>query len=215
MSAPTANQPTNQPLPDYYDDLGLSLLAARDLLITGAANRRSGAHTAVVANIGPYGAPSQRVMILRECDWQGRRLRFHTDARADKVAQIQNAPQLSVLIYDDTAKLQLRITGTAHISAGGAADAAWHESTPFARRCYMAQAAPGSISEGPTSGLPDWIEGAQPTEEQLVPVQANFAMLHCQFDRIEWLFLANKGHRRAVFSWDDAAQDWTSNWLVP
>lgn len=202
-------------LPPFYDDLNLSLDAARALIAEGAQDRRCAAHTPIVANVDADGAPSQRVMILRACDWGARRLRFHTDSRSDKVSQLGGRDKMSVLIYDEAAKLQLRLTGRGHFPSDVAAtDAAWHESTPFARRCYMAETAPGSISEAPVSGLPEWIEGIKPTEDQLITARDNFAVLYFTFDRIDWLYLANKGHRRALFHWSDHG-DWRGQWLVP
>lgn len=203
-------------IPAFYDDLMLSLAEARALLFCGARDRHCAAHTPVVANMGADGAPSQRVMILRECDWDARRLRFHTDSRGDKASQLAGSNKISVLIYDEPAKLQLRLTGHGQIETDSpATGAAWRESTPFARRCYMAENAPGGISDAPTSGLPEWIEGIKPTEDQLAPARDNFAVLYVIFDRIDWLYLANRGHRRAMFRWNDAAGAWQGQWLVP
>lgn len=202
-------------LPSFYNDLGLSLDAARMLIITGAQDRHSAAHVPIVATIDDHGAPSQRVMILRECDWENRRLRFHTDIRSDKVAQIGGNIAASVLIYDEAAKLQLRMTGTAQIVTGPGTQPAWQQSAPFARRCYMADRAPGGVSSVPTSGLPAWIEGIKPSEEQLAPARENLALLHVTFRRIDWLYLAHAGHRRAVFEWNDTADAWHGQWLVP
>jgi pyridoxamine 5'-phosphate oxidase len=199
--------------PPFYNDLALTLDTVRALLDDGVKNRHAAAHTPVVANIDTDGAPSQRVLILRACDWQSRRLRFHTDSRSDKVAQLGGNNKMSVLIYDETGKLQLRLTGKGLLETDPTQiDSAWNESTPFARRCYMAEAAPGSESQAPTSGLPAWIEGVKPDEEQLIPARDNFAVLYVTFDRIDWLYLANAGHRRALFEYNC---EWTGKWLVP
>jgi hypothetical protein len=63
--------------------------------------------------------------------------------------------------------------------------------------------------------LPDWIEGKQPEEEQLTDYRGNFAALMFQADSMEWLYLANAGHRRARWHWDQALNQWLGNWLVP
>ncbi|NJM49678.1 MAG: flavin-binding protein [Sphingomonadales bacterium] len=116
-------------------------------------------------------------MILRESDWRAQRLRFHTDIRSTKIAQLETRKQMSVLIYDEAAKLQLRLSGTAWVEASAEADTAWQMSTPFARRCYMADVAPGTVVDTPTSGLPSWIEGRKPDEAQLIHARDNFAVL--------------------------------------
>jgi hypothetical protein len=91
-------------------------------------------------------------------------------------------------------------------------DGIWQQSTLFARRCYLAEQAPGTPLRGPSSGLPAWIEGQQPTAEQIVPARANFAVLWVGVTAIDWLHLANSGHRRALFRAQDG---WAGAWLAP
>ncbi|MFC4292055.1 pyridoxamine 5'-phosphate oxidase family protein [Sphingorhabdus arenilitoris] len=203
------------PLPDYYDDLNACLDHIETVLADGVTNRKAPAHHPVVASLTHDGAPTQRVMILREIDWQAQRMRFHTDRRSAKVGQVDSRQEMSVLIYDEAAKLQLRFEGTGRTDIASNADEAWTRSTAFARRCYMAEAAPGSASASPTSGLPSWIEGKQPDEAQLTDARDNFAVLYFAFDRIDWLYLANAGHRRAQFIFDPVAQGWSGQWVVP
>jgi hypothetical protein len=204
-----------KPLPDFYNDIDLSLAAVKSLLIEGARDRHKAAHHPVVASVDRDGRPRQRVMILRDCDWERRLLRFHTDARSHKVTQVCDTAFVSALVYDEAAKIQIRLAGLARIDTHDIAEQAWQESTRFARRCYMAELAPGIEVEGPTSGLPEWIEGVQPLDEQLIPARKNFAALMICFDEIDFLYLANAGHRRVHWRWDDAKADWSGRWLVP
>ena len=200
----------------FYNNLDLSFAEARRLVEAGADSRHAAAHHPVVATYGADGIPSQRVMILRHVDWAERRLRFHTDARSTKLEQLANDSAASVLIYDPEPKIQLRLSGNAVVhQEGEAVDAAWNQSTNFARRCYLAERAPGGVVEQPTSGLPDWVQGRQPDDAEIVPARDNFAILLFSFDHIEWLYLANCGHRRARWQWDSAAADWRGNWLAP
>jgi hypothetical protein len=197
----------------FYNDLDGSLDAARRLIVTGASDRKSAAHAPVVATINAQGLPAQRVMILRYVDWTARTLRFHTDARATKVNEAHNAP-ISVLFYDPDAKIQLRLSGHSRIERKGAlVDAAWDQATLFARRCYLTESAPGQVSDVPTSGLPAAMEGQQPTADDIIPARSNFALLLMEFDSIEWLYLANQGHRRARWRWRE--DEWQGCWLIP
>lgn len=176
----------------------------------GASQRKSAMHSPVVATQDA----DQRIMVLREFDAGQRRLRFHTDARSPKCAIIGEGAPVSVLFYDFDTKTQIRARGTGWIEHyGPVADAAWEASTTFARRCYLAQDAPGAVSEEGTSGLPDWAEGIQPSEDQVAPARENFAVLLVTLERLDWLYLANSGHRRAVFAAD--TQGWTGKWAVP
>lgn len=203
-------------LPAYYDDLDASFAEAWNVVEAGVTDRNSPAHTPTVGTVGADGTPQLRIMILRAVSRDNRSLRFHTDARSTKITQLQDKAAASILVYDAAAKAQIRLSGRAHIAADGdVADTAWSGSTPFARRCYMAEAAPGTPIAQPSSGLPEWIEGKQPEEDQLADYRSNFAALLFQADSIEWLYLANAGHRRARWQWDQTQNLWRGNWLVP
>ena len=207
---------TSAAIPPFYDDLELSFEKAWAMLADGAINRRGAAHVPVVASIDSAGHPAQRVMILRQADLETRRLRFHTDVRSTKVTEITPGAPTSLLIYDAEEKVQLRICGIASIDANSAAaDLAWEHSTTFARRCYMAEAAPGEVSDEPTSGLPSSVEGNQPTEEDLTGYRENFAVIRIEVLTVEFLYLANAGHRRAKWQWHTGRQNWSGNWLIP
>ncbi|MDG6078609.1 flavin-binding protein [Erythrobacter litoralis] len=150
-----------------------------------------------------------RVLVLRGFDADSWTLRFHTDSRSPKVDAIAADPRVGVLAYDAEAKVQLRLRGTGRVERDTElADSAWSESTEFARRCYLG-AAPGETRDGPNSGLPNWAEGEQPTEEQLAPVRANFAVLLVKVEEIDWYWLSNDGHRRALVRRDGG------RWLTP
>ena len=182
------------------------------LLTRGAADRRSPIHTPVVASVTSAGAPDARVMVLRAADRATATLRFHTDARSPKCDDMDGRA-VSVLGYHPGEAVQLRLTGIARVvRKGDRVDQIWTTSTPFARRCYLVENAPGTPLSGPASGLPAWVEGRQPEVADLVPARANFALVMVEITMIDWLHLAQTGHRRAVF----AAQDgWTGQWVVP
>lgn len=207
-------EPNN--LPAYYDDLELSFEAAWDLVEAGVTNRHSPAHMPTVGTVDHNGAPQLRIMVLRAVLRDARTLRFHTDSRSFKADQLRQNAATGVLIYDHAAKAQIRLSGKTHLMPDGElADAAWSGSTPFARRCYMSEAAPGTLLAKPSSGLPEWIEGKQPAEEQLRDYRTNFAALLVEVETVEWLYLANAGHRRARWQWNLAQNSWIGSWLAP
>ncbi len=182
------------------------------LLVRGAADRRSPVHTPVVASIDPQGNPDTRVMVLRAASRATARLRFHTDARSPKCAALHGKP-VSVLGYHPGESVQLRLSGVASVVTEGAeVDTIWAASTPFARRCYLVEAAPGTRLEAPGSGLPPWVEGRKPETEDLVPARPNFALVFIDVTAIDWLHLAQTGHRRALFR---AGDGWAGEWRVP
>jgi pyridoxamine 5'-phosphate oxidase len=173
-------------------------------------DRHSPWHTPVVGTSDG----DMRVMVLRHTDPATGALRFHTDARSPKAALIGTGAPVSLLLYDAAAKLQLRCAGTGRIDTDGAAvDAAWAASAPASRRCYLARSAPSSASDTPTSGLPAEVEGRVPSMAESEPGRAHFAMLTVTLARIDWLYLAHDGHRRALFT--RRADQWDAGWLVP
>ncbi len=150
-----------------------------------------------------------RIMVLRHFDPADWSMRFHTDFRSPKVAALAANPAVHVLAYDPEAKVQIRMRGQGEIlREGRVADAAWASADNYARRCYLADA-PGSSSETPTSGLPQWAEGRKPTDDQLADARQNFAILRVMLDRIDWFMLAHEGHRRAILTRDGAG------WVAP
>jgi len=163
-------------------------------LSEAARDRSSPMHTPAVITDA-----DARIMVLREWDAAARTLRFHTDGRAPKADVIGAGAPVGVLFYDKGAGIQLRCRGAGRIeTTGEAVDKAWNGSDTYARRCYLGLA-PGSAVDGPSSGLPDWAEGVRPTEAQLQPARANFALLLVTLEEIDWYYLAHDGHRRAIF----------------
>ena len=200
--------------PAFYNNLELTLEKAGALWREGASRRQSPLHTPAIASIA-NGLPQQRVMVLRDVDWTNRTLRFHTDRRSTKCIEFEGHSAVSVLGYHPEEKVQMRLNGFAEIVSGGPLfEEAWATSTLFARRCYMTMAAPGSVAGEPISGLPEFIEGRLPTEPDIAPAKENFALVLVTFNALDWLFLANSGHRRAQFAFDKV-NGWQGQWCIP
>ncbi len=193
--------------PSYYNELDGSLAQAWALLSRGVADRKAPFHTPSIATVDAQGAPHVRTVVLRACEVPSRALRFHTDMRGEKVAHIAANPRVAMHFYDVGAKLQLRVSGTAEVlGSGPIAEDAWTRSQPQSRECYAAVKAPGAVIETPE---PVAIANSLTSSE----AQANFCAVIVTVDRIEWLYLAAEGHRRAVWTWIDTA--WHGAWLQP
>jgi len=202
ISAPTSR--------DMFDDLAEARTDLTNRLVRAARDRKSAMHTPAVITSDV----DARTMVLREFDSAAWTLRFHTDTRAPKVAPIEADPRCAVLFYDKGAKIQIRARGTAQIlREAPVTDQAWANGSNFARRCYMGDG-PGSMSEFPTSGLPPELEGVEPSDEQLAPARANFAVLLVTLQELDWLYLAHTGHVRARFERRDSSE-WSGSWVSP
>ncbi len=198
----------SHPHPSFYDDLDETLAECWRLLARGVADRRSPFHSPTIATVGRDGVPRARVVILRGCDPSARRLRFHTDRRSAKVAEIAINPALALTGYDAGAKVQIRVEGHATLHVDDAvADAAWAASRPFSRVCYGVVPGPGTpIGQGGAFSLPAG-------EHEIAAGRDHFCAVQVAVERIEWLYLAHDGHRRARFTAGETG--FAGQWLTP
>ena len=192
--------------PAFYDDLEGSLAEAWQLIGRGVADRRSPFHTPTVATTRPDGPPALRTVVLRGAvpsDWT---LRFHTDVRSAKVAELQADPRIALHFYDPGRKVQIRIDGRAQLRTGGPASAFWAAMKPHSRACYRAESGPGQALDTPLPAPPG---GAGPDDWG----RENFAVVSVAAARLEWLYLAARGHRRARFERHEGRL--SATWLAP
>lgn len=195
------------------DDLPAILGDAWARLLSGAASGRHAFHTPVLATVGDGGEPDARVVVLRRVDPAERVLICHTDARSPKLLQLRDRPRAAWCFYDASAKLQLRCWGVTTTHTGDAmADERWAASAPSSRRCYLAPHPPGEPSPTPSPNLPEAVRGRVPEVDETLPGRAHFAAIRTVIDRIDWLYLAHDGHRRACFSWSERGER-TDRWL--
>jgi len=188
-----------------YDDLERTLAYAWELLERGVRDRHSPIHTPTVATIGSDGRPSIRTVVLRDCDPAARTLRFHTDRRAPKLQQMLRDPRGSLHTYDPIEKVQLRLDIALEPMEDAERDAIWATTHPMSRMCYQVTSPPGTPLGEPTEVQHD-ADATQEGAQHFLPIRVHV-------ERIEWLYLAARGHRRAEFSW--ANEDLISRWLVP
>jgi pyridoxine/pyridoxamine 5'-phosphate oxidase len=194
------------------DDLTATLHAAWQPFVAAVAVRRGPFHTPSIATIGAGAVPRLRTVVLRDCDADGWRLRFHTDRRSAKFEELSANPAIALHVYSQPAKLQVRLDGVAHLHCDDEfASLAWDRSQPSSRACYAQAAAPGVRLEAPE---PDLTVPAGPR----VPVQTgrqNFCAVQVQIVSLEWLYLRAAGHRRARFERNAAAGGISATWLAP
>ena len=193
--------------PPFYDDLEASLAEAWRRLADGVANSKSGFHFVQLATCETDGTPSVRTCVLRAVDREAGWVQVHTDRRGRKPAEIGREPRASMHAYDPAAKIQLRLTGKAVIHADDdVAEAAWARTRHFSRECYRLQPGPGTPLETPDAAELPRVDDPEVGRE-------NFAVLRLHVRRLEWLYLAAAGHRRALFDW--ASGSLQATWLVP
>ena len=153
-----------------------------------------------------------RIVVLRKSDKENNVLQFHTDLRSLKVDILKKNKNASLVFYDKEEKIQLRVKVTCEINnKNSVTEDSWKKTQHISRRCYLTDSAPGTTSENPTSGMISKLEDFDYTMEQSEKGYENFTVIKCNIKSIEWLYLAAKGHRRAIFDIKNKKQ----NWLVP
>ena len=196
--------------PDHANDLTACLEHAWLTLEQAVNDRRSPMHTPSVATLGVDNSPRSRTVVLRHVDRAAKAVRFHTDIRSSKFAELKRDPRISALFYDAEQKLQLRVEGRAslHIS-DRLADDAWMATQAMSRHAYVVEPASGSII---ASGGDFLITKGRELSEMGRP---NFCVVRIAIERIETLWLGSEGHRRASFVWKNQQDSPIAQWLVP
>lgn len=193
--------------PPLYDDLDLSLAESWRVLDDGVGNAANAFHQPVLATTALDGAADARVVVLRGVNRAERTLRFNSDARTGKLAELASDPRAMVVAYDHSNKVQLRLTGRIVVHHGDAlALGAWAETRKYSRHAYRVAQPPGSALV-----LPQDVD-FQAARDVECGVE-HFCVLCFTATRIEWLYLAAAGHRRARYDWQGGV--WQGQWLVP
>ena len=153
-----------------------------------------------------------RIVVLRKSDKNNSLLQFHTDLRSQKVVILKKNKNASLIFYDKEEKIQLRVKVICEVNnQNPVSEESWKKTQHISRRCYLTDSAPGSVSERPTSGMISKLEDFDYTMEQSEKGYENFTVIKCEIKSIEWLYLAAKGHRRAIFDFENKK----NSWLVP
>ena len=191
-------------LPIEYSKIEDTLISAEKILINAVDDAKSLFHTPVVSSIKNNQITS-RVMVLREFDLEGRKMRFHTDHRASKIHHYEEDSSATVIGYDPEIKIQIKLQGNMSIHYDDeTTKLAWDNSTSRSKKCY-------SVKGGSTKEI------SNPEEYDIKDFEVeegykNFAVLVFHFNSLEFLYLKSSGHRRAIHKWND---EYDSNWLVP
>ncbi|MEM9204765.1 MAG: pyridoxamine 5'-phosphate oxidase family protein [Pseudomonadota bacterium] len=199
-----------QPLPSFYNDLDETGVEAWRLLGRGVKDRRSGFHTMTVATVSADGLPDARTVVLRGVDHLARTLRFHTDSRSKKIEALKRQPTITAVLYDAKKKIQMRASGIATVHADTALHTeAWAATRSFSRECYRVTLAPGTPINDPEAVLFD-----PPGGDGEAGVEV-FRPVTIQVAKLEWLYLAHQGHRRALYCYDANGNQTDGTWVVP
>ena len=195
----------------YYEDFSEIEKKIWSLLTDAVKNRSSEFRTPVFI-CGNDKDLDGRVVVLRKADQQNNFIQYHSDIRSSKIEKIKKNPNCSILFYSKEEKIQLRIKAECAVNHDNEiTKESWEKTGHISRKCYLVTNGPGTESDKPTSGLDNKFDNFDFTKEESEAGFKNFCVIRCNIKSIEWLYLAAKGHRRALFDLENNKK----NWLVP
>ena len=196
----------------YYEDINEIEKKIWNLL-TEAVKERSSEFRTPVFICGNEKDLDGRVVVLRKADQKNNFIQFHSDIRSSKIEKIKKNPNCSILFYGKKEKIQLRLKTECEVNFNNAiTKESWKKTGHVSRKCYLVTNGPGTVSDKPTSGLNGKFDNFDFTKEESEEGYKNFSVIRCKIISIEWLYLAAKGHRRALINFKGSKK---FTWLVP
>ena len=182
-------------------------------LLTNAIKDRTSEFRTPVFICGDEKDLDGRVVVLRKADQDENFIQFHSDIRSSKINKIKKNPSCSILFYGKEEKIQLRLKILCEINYNnGITKQSWEKTGHVSRKCYLVSDSPGTMSDKPTSGLNGKLNDFDFTKEESEEGYKNFSVIRCKIKSIEWLYLAAKGHRRALINFEGSKK---FTWLIP
>ena len=181
-------------------------------LLAGVEQANSTVKTMTIATRSYHGADA-RMVVLRRVDVDRKYVWFYTDARAEKVLQLEASPQATLLFWDSELQQQLRLTVETRLHTDDyMADEHWEKLPVSSRKAYLSEPAPGSEQPAPYPGFPEQLGDALPSVEASEEGRKNFAVIECRVLALEYLHLGRSGHTRACFQYEPESR---MMWLAP
>ena len=160
--------------------------------------------------------PRSVTVVMRSINEAQRQLSFHTDRRQNKALSIQKNPTVSLLFYDQKAKEQVSIQGSAHLENPSEKTLnAWKKMQNISKLCYLQDLSPGSPSPSMTHGYSKAQWEKRHDLAALEKGYANFGILTTTIHTIEWLYIRSDGNIRIQYTYQPNNNTWKAIWLVP
>ncbi|GAB3946448.1 flavin-binding protein [Spirosoma harenae] len=207
--APSSEKPTQSTPIHNLADLES---ACWHQLISGAEHKADGFRTMTVATCTNRGADA-RTTVLRKVDAVHKYVWFHTDARAEKVLQLEAFPLATLLFWDKERHIQLRLTIETRLHTDDyIADEHWESISDREKKLYFSEYIPGTEIPEPYLGYSSQLDSQSPSAELLKIARDNFATIECRVLTMEYLYLLPEGQLRARFQYEPESK---MVWLAP
>lgn len=161
-------------------------------------------------------APHVRTVALRRVESETRHLAFHSDRRAQKVADIRASEQIAWLGWDSEGREQVCLRGRATVHVDDVvADQMWNAEDPASLGHYLRPQAPGAPVDHPTDGRPSSPSSERATRADVAEGRQHFAAIRTVVDEIDWVHLHPEGHYRAQFHFEPSTRSFDKTWVIP
>tara|TARA_B110000196_G_C20959926_1_gene573448 strand:- start:119 stop:718 length:600 start_codon:yes stop_codon:yes gene_type:complete len=197
--------------PAYYEDFN-EIKKKIWSTLNNAVTDRSSQFRIPVFICGNQSDFDGRIVVLRKSDQKNNLVQFHSDIRSDKIKKLKNNSKAAMLFYDKEEKIQVRLKVECTVNHNNKiTKESWIKTGHMSRKCYLVDNGPGTESSSPTSGLKHELDNFKFTMAESEDGFKNFTVIQCTIKSMEWLYLAAKGHRRAIFDLENNKE----HWLVP
>jgi len=168
----------------------------------GIENRDSDYHTFSLAT-SYKNIVRNRTVVLRNYNEDNKTISFHTHNLTKKVLDINNNKNVEALFYNRKEKIQIRISGLAVINEqDDLCKEKWLEMSTQTKECYFQ-----NITSGQPINNPDLIKSVIQDK-----ISENFIIITIHINKIDWLYLSSKGHKRIKFL---AQDNFKGEWIAP
>jgi len=183
--------------------------------VDAASEERSHPFRTPTFATGGLDAPNLRTVVLRDVSKADRVLGFHSDRRAQKVAEIRTHDRAVWHGWDAERSQQLRLIGRATVHTDDAyADEMWSTASPEELKLYLRAQPPGTPLDEPGDGLSEAAHGDL-TESDVAPGRTYFSAIRTVIEEIYFLHLDRGGHYRARFRFNPETEAFEGDWIVP
>jgi pyridoxamine 5'-phosphate oxidase len=164
-------------------------------LTDGSKNNHSGFRFLHLASVNAANEAETRTVVLREVYSSKQIIQIHTDARSEKIKQIQHNPIVSVSVYDKETRVQLRLKGRCEIFHNDELTTSILQNiSPEAKRTYGL-----TIHETLKNQKNQQLHAEYHPES----VRNNFVVLQLSIEKINFLHLGEAYHTAAVFEYHE------------
>ena len=200
--------------PEQIIDLPFVENLCWEMLVEGATNRKSAMHQAVISTAKDNQA-YMRTVVLRRVDAGSKKIYLHTDSRSKKMEDINRNEHLSWLVYDQTLRSQIRLSGRAIVHhLDDLCKEQWAKTGHHSRRYYMTDQPPSTSLDQPSTGLNEALTAFDYSMEESESGFQRFVVVETCIDWMEWYYTHSKGNRRARFTYNNGSLS-SATWLMP